>query len=301
MGLIPTVYAIHHFAVNRETKPVTAYEKLNQYWDSFIYQETPVTSGNFFPFGHKKLKVNRFVNYGKQVRASLAPRLQSTREWANKAVEDVGPIANNWLIKTQNGIMLANKNIHMWFHETSRFTTNEYHNIKDFATRGSTMASMYGRLGMDYASRNGRIFAGNLSKYTRTSIDTMDDWLHASSVGAAVFYKTSAKSFSKHKKITSIILKRFGRKCARVGKYGLRRSSRYSRRAFKKLVRLYPGWRRKVESQVLAWSKRGALFWSKDSFFGKQIKSLSRLVFKKYTEFAKTFRGVCDENGLEVL
>lgn len=56
-----------------------------------------------------------------------------------------------------------------------------------------------------------------------------------------------------------------------------------------------------MESQVLAWSKRGALFWSKDSFFGKQIKSLSRLVFKKYTEFAKTFRGVCDENGLEVL
>lgn len=301
VGLIPTVYAIHHLIATKETKPITTFEKLNYCWDNFVYQEASVTNSNFFPFGHKKLKVNRFVNYGKQMRANLKPRVVFLREWANKAVTGALPIANSWLSKARNTLMLANKNSKHWFEEASRFTKNGFGTLKELASQGSDITSKYGKYGVDYASHNGKIFAKNLSSYTRTSVDTLDACLRTSSAGVAVGFDKSVKFSTKHGNTASRLLRRLRRKWIRAGRNGLRRSNKVSRKAIKNVAKLCPKWRKSVGLQLSTYAKWGALFWSKDSLVGKQIQFLSKLVFKKFSEYAKSYRGVCDEKGLEVL
>ena len=300
IGLVPAVYAMYHFVSVKESKPVTMYDKLNYYWDNIVYEEAPATS-NFFQFHSKKSKVNRFVNYGKQVRAKWGPGLTSAREWTNKAFEEVGPIANSWLGRTQDALKIVNANTKRWFKESRGFVKAECGVLKDLALQGSDIASTYGKLGFDYATLNGKIFAGRLSQYTAKSVTKLDSWLHSSSAQAVIMLDKSARLSAKHGKTASRLLRKHGRKLVKAGRYGLRKSGRVTRKSLQNLVKQYPGWRKSVGLQLANCSKWGALFWSKDSVLGKQIHTLSRLVFKKFSEFANVYRGISNEKGLEVL
>ncbi|KAI5969617.1 hypothetical protein CANMA_001280 [Candida margitis] len=300
VGIIPAAYVIHHMVSPKEPEPVTAYETLSHYWDNFVYEKTPASS-NFFAFGHKKLKVNRFVKYAKQVRTSLEPKLTSVRELASQALDDAVPITNDWLRRSQNALKLVSKNAGRWYEETTRFSKREFKTLKELASKGSVVAAEYGKIGSGYISQNGRIVASNLSNYTRKSVNVLHDWAHATSAGAAVYIDKSARLSAKLGKTTSRLLKKLGKKWERAGRYGFRRSLRFSRQALRRFAKSYPRWRKSVESYLAESAERGSSFWSRDSFLGKQIRRSSKTVFKKYSEYVETYNRACPEEGVTAL
>ncbi|KAI5949164.1 hypothetical protein KGF57_004762 [Candida theae] len=300
VGLIPAIYTIHHFASVKASKPVTFYDKCNQYWTDLVYEDAPVSS-NYFAFRTKKLKVNRFVSYSKQLRTSLEPSLALVRQWSNEVVAEAVPIVNNWLSKTSNAVMLVSKNSQQWLKDASVVAQKELASLKEFASQAGENASVYSHLGMKYASRHGKIFAGQLSNYTIKSVDTLEKLLYSSRREAAAISNKAAKFSAEYSKIAAQVSRKFGKKWARLGRVGLRKSSRLLRKEINKLQKQYPGWQKGVVSKLTVATNWRASFWSKDSFLKKQLRSSSKLVFKKFSEVANAYRGISNEKGLEVL
>ncbi|EGW32566.1 uncharacterized protein SPAPADRAFT_61636 [Spathaspora passalidarum NRRL Y-27907] len=134
--------------------PMTTMEKVNQFWDSIIYEEE-VIPGNIFSFSKKKQKINKWVKYSSEFEISVFDATDKIFKnvWDKKSFREFSIRMNEFYISTN--------------HTLYPLVAKAWENAKVMRQEARDNLEEWGKVGFENLDKYSRIGIGNLDKYGR--------------------------------------------------------------------------------------------------------------------------------------
>ncbi|KAI5954381.1 hypothetical protein KGF54_002156 [Candida jiufengensis] len=161
VGLIPTIYLVNNY-INQPlpttiVKSPTLNDKIINYWNNLVYEETEVINDRgifgFHARPKKLIRVNKLSKLAKSLKANLQNdylKLTNVGKEIDKfVVKNIAPNLQKIIAKVENGVLLTSKNLqtlgeklrdfgHIKFHQISKISRSSYEVLKKYSQTGLT-------------------------------------------------------------------------------------------------------------------------------------------------------------------
>ncbi|KAI5962156.1 uncharacterized protein KGF55_003232 [Candida pseudojiufengensis] len=289
VGLIPTIYLVNNYLIQPTPtiiiKPPTLNDKIINYWNNLIYEETELSNNNQYGgfFGlykepKKFIKVNRFSKVGESLKTHFQKdflKLKNVGKEVDKFVlTNIAPNFQKLIIKTENGLLLTTKNLKIWSKQFEDFSGVEF---KKFENISKNTFNWLSKNSKDLFNQRGefcdksREFLNNGSKY-------FEIFLNNANKGSKTLFNFSKNLIQDEKENLKSFVKNIHKSSYKINQFC---SKEYLN--FKYLVNEYsPKFHNFIKQESSFIYNRSVVFksfvhkWVVDNFNGKFSESMAR-------------------------